>query len=62
MQVWYDYCMYECDHKLVPIVYGYMYGNIINQVNNNEVIYGGTRKLSGSPDWFCMTCLEDVYL
>jgi len=62
MQVWYDYYMYECDHKLVPIVYGYMYGNTINQVNNNEVIYGGSRKISGAADWFCMNCLEDVYL
>ena len=62
MQVWYDYCMYECDHKLVPIVYGYMYGNTINQVNNNEVIYGGSRKSSVAADWFCMNCLEEVYL
>lgn len=62
MQVWYDYFMYDCDHKLVPIVYGYMYGNTINQVNNNEIIYGGSRKSSRAADWFCMNCLEDVYL
>ena len=54
--------MYECDHKLVPIAYGYMYGEIINSINNNEVIYGGTRKAVGSADWFCMNCLEDVFI
>ncbi len=54
--------MYECDHDLVPIVYGYMYGDNLDNLNNNSVIYGGVRKQSGSPDWFCMNCLEEVYL
>ncbi len=54
--------MYECDHKLVPIVYGYMYGEIINSLSNNEVIYGGSRKAAGSADWFCMNCLEEVFI
>ncbi len=62
MQLWYDYSMYECDHDLVPIVYGYMYGDNLDNLNNNSVIYGGVRKQSGSPDWFCMNCLEEVYL
>jgi hypothetical protein len=62
MQVWYDYSMYECDHKLVPIAYGYMYGDVIDSINNNEVIYGGTRKTAGSADWFCMNCLEDIHI
>lgn len=52
--------MYECDHQLVPMVYGYMYGEVIDKINSNEVIYGGTRKTSDSADWFCMKCLEDV--
>ena len=52
--------MYECDHKLVPVVYGYMHGDIMNKINNNEIIYGGIRKSIGAPDWFCINCLEDV--
>jgi hypothetical protein len=52
--------MYECDHKLVQIVYGYMYGNMIDQLSNNQVIYGGVRKESGSAEWFCINCLEEV--
>ena len=31
--------MYECDHWLIPIVYGYMYGEVIDKVDNNEVVY-----------------------
>jgi hypothetical protein len=54
--------MYECDHQLVPIVYGYMYGEVIDKINSNDVIYGGTRKHAGSADWFCNRCLEDIYL
>ena len=54
--------MYECDHQLVPIVYGYMYGEVINQLNNNEIIYGGIKKSTGSSEWFCMKCLEDINL
>jgi hypothetical protein len=54
--------MYECDHKLVPIVYGYMYGDKLDTLSNNASIYGGIRKESGSPDWFCMTCLEEIYI
>ena len=54
--------MYECDHQLVPIVYGYMHGEMISQLNNHEVMYGGSRRESGSADWFCTRCLEEVYL
>ena len=54
--------MDECDHKLVPIVYGYMYGDAFSSINNNEVIYGGAKKTSGSPEWFCMKCLEEIYI
>ena len=62
LQVWYDYSMYECDHELKPIVYGYMYGDMISQINNYDVMYGGMRKASDSPEWFCIRCLEDIYL
>ena len=54
--------MYECDHELKPIVYGYMYGDMISQINNYDVMYGGMRKTSDSPEWFCIRCLEDIYL
>jgi hypothetical protein len=54
--------MYECDHHLVPIVYGYMYGDVIDKINNYEIIYGGIKRVSDSADWFCTRCLEDVYL
>lgn len=54
--------MYECDHHLIPIVYGYMHGDVINKINNHEIIYGGIRKPAGEADWFCTRCLEDVYL
>ena len=54
--------MYECDHQLVPIVYGYMHGDMISQLNNHEVMYGGSRRASDSPDWFCIKCLDEVYL
>lgn len=60
MQVWYDYYMYECDHKLVPVVYGYMHGEIMDKVNNHEIIYGGFKRAVDSSDWFCMRCLEDI--
>jgi len=60
--VWYDDYMYECDHQLTPIVYGYMHGHMISQLNNHEVMYGGMTKTSNSPEWFCIKCLEDVYL
>lgn len=53
--------MNECDHKLVPVVYGYMYGDNLDNINNNQVIYGGTKKSAGSAEWFCMNCLEEVY-
>jgi hypothetical protein len=53
--------MYECDHDLKPIIYGYMHGDIINKINNGEIIYGGIRKVMGEADWFCNRCLEDVY-
>jgi hypothetical protein len=53
--------MYKCDHQLVPIVYGYMNGEIICQLQNYEVMYGGMIKASDSPEWFCKKCLEDVY-
>jgi hypothetical protein len=62
MQVWYDCYMYECDHQLVPIVYGYMHGEMISQLNNHDVMYGGMIKTSTSPEWFCIRCLEDVFL
>lgn len=62
MQLWYDCLMYECDHWLIPIVYGYMYGEVIDKVNNNEVVYGGARKVAGSADWFCNRCLEEIIL
>lgn len=54
--------MYECDHHLVPIVYGYMHGDIIDKINNYEIIYGGIKRSSDSADWFCTRCLEDVYI
>lgn len=54
--------MYECDHQLVPVVYGSIYGDMLDKVGSNEVIYGGSRKTSGSPDWFCIKCLEEIYL
>jgi hypothetical protein len=54
--------MNECDHKLVPIVYGYMYGHAFASINNNESIYGGEKKTATSPEWFCMRCLEEIYL
>ena len=54
--------MYECDHKLIPILYGYMHGEMISQLNNHEVMYGGMRRSSDSADWFCIKCLEEIYL
>lgn len=54
--------MNNCDHKLVPIVYGYMYGQAFNSISNNEAIYGGSVKKYDSPEWFCMSCLEEIYL
>ena len=39
-----------------------MYGEVIDKVDNNEVVYGGSRKAAGSPEWFCNRCLEDIYL
>jgi hypothetical protein len=62
MQVWYDYGMYDCDHQLVAIVYGYMHGEMISQLNKHEIMYGGMRKSADSADWFCIRCLEDVFL
>lgn len=53
--------MYECDHHLVPIVYGYMYGDVIDKINNYEIIYGGIKRSNDSAEWFCTRCLEDVY-
>lgn len=60
--MWYYMYMYECNHKLVPVVYGYMYGDKIDSLSNNESIYGGIRKQPGSSDWFCMSCLEEIDL
>jgi hypothetical protein len=54
--------MYECDHQLVPIVYGYIYGEVINSISNYESIYGGSNKTSSSPEWFCTRCLEEIIL
>jgi hypothetical protein len=54
--------MYECDHQLTPIVYGYMHSHMVGQLDNHEVMYGGMIKRSDSPEWFCIKCLEDVYL
>jgi len=31
-------------------------------LNNHEVMYGGMKKASDSPEWFCIKCLEDIYL
>jgi hypothetical protein len=39
-----------------------MYGEVIDKVDNNEVVYGGARKSVGSADWFCNRCLEEIIL
>jgi hypothetical protein len=62
MQVWYYVYMHECDHQLVPIVYGYLYGEILDSINSYESIYGGSTKTSSSPEWFCNRCLEEIIL
>ncbi len=54
--------MEQCEHKLVPMVYGYLYGSIMEKIHNHEAIYGGYKKDVDSADWFCLNCLEDVYL
>lgn len=51
----------QCDHNLVPIVYGYMSDDVINKINNHEIIYGGIRRTAGEAEWFCTRCLEDIY-
>lgn len=51
-----------CDHKLIPIVYGYMGHEMMIMVSSGDVIYGNSHKYSGDPEWFCLLCLEEIYI
>jgi hypothetical protein len=39
-----------------------MDGKMISQLDNHEVMYGGMIKSSGSADWLCIDCLEEVFI
>jgi hypothetical protein len=53
---------YECNHRLVPIVYGYMNHEIMGQIESGDIVYGEYNRPPDASDWFCLNCLEDVTL
>ena len=53
---------YECDHRLIPIVYGYMSYDITIQIDSGDIVYGGYNRPPDAADWFCLNCLEDITL
>lgn len=52
----------SCNTKLINIVYGYMSKDIIEQISNGAVVYGGYQKPVDGADWYCLSCLEDINL
>lgn len=52
-----------CKHEnMKPYYYGPLYPDIIDQVSLGAMYYGGMNKYSDSPDYFCRSCLDDIYL
>lgn len=51
-----------CNHdNMKPYYYGSLRPDIMEQVNEGTMYYGGMRQYSDSPIYFCKDCLEEIY-
>lgn len=51
-----------CNHENAkPYYYGYMSYEIMNDINNGFIYYGGMHKTDDLPSYFCKDCLEDIW-
>jgi len=51
-----------CNHdRKIPYYYGPMNIEMMEDINNRSLNYGGLRKTPDLPESFCLDCLEDIY-
>lgn len=44
-----------------PYYYGYLTYEVMKDLDNGFIWYGGMRQQSDMPDYFCPDCLEDIF-